>query len=280
MPLPSVPLPSPTLLNRLRLGLPACRVGLLTGLLTAVSAWGQAAAGASAEPQRAVLVELFTSEGCSSCPPADGLLRAVNGKRTADGQLIVGLSEHVTYWNQLGWRDRFSSDVFTDRQNRYAENLHLDEVYTPQMVVNGREQFVGSNGPALKAALHREANSSELDLQIISVQAEPGALTFRFRVGPLALKRAVEIVAVITDDTDRSEVTRGENAGTALEHVAVARLLAPVALVKEAGGAEKEIRLPLPSASPASVGAGHHLVLLAQEPGTGAVLGTAVQALR
>lgn len=280
MPLESLPYPLLHSLKSLLRRQSACCVGILAGLLATTPTWGQAAAAASAEPHHAVLVELFTSEGCSSCPPADGLLRAVNGKRTADGQLIVGLSEHVTYWNQLGWRDRFSSDVFTDRQNRYAEHLHLDEVYTPQMVVNGREQFVGSNGALLKAALQREANARELDLQIVSVHADPGALSFRFRVGPLTSKRPVEIIAVITDDTDRSEITRGENNGATLEHVAVARLLAPVATVRESEGGEKDGQLPLPSGGPGLVGAGHHLVLLAQEPDTGAVLGTAVQALR
>src|SRR5580704_5019708 len=93
----------------------------------------------------AVLIELFTSEGCSDCPPADELLRQVSGRQTEDGQLIVGISEHVTYWNNLGWRDPFSADQYTERQNAYRTRFGLESVYTPQMVVNGREQFVGSD---------------------------------------------------------------------------------------------------------------------------------------
>lgn len=236
-------------------------------------AWGQAGAEVVHEPHKAVLVELFTSEGCSSCPPADQLLRAVNGRQTADGQLVVGLSEHVTYWNRLGWQDRSSAEVFTARQNWYAEHLHLNEVYTPQMVVNGREQFVGSNEEALVGALHREASAATVDLQITAPVAAAGALLFHLRVGD-ARRWPLTIVALVTDDVDRSEVTRGENAGVALEHVAVARLLAPVAKVEAAG--EREIRLPLPPQFAGMVGPSHHLVVLAQDAETGAVLGTAV----
>jgi hypothetical protein len=104
-------------------------------------------------PSSVVIVELFTSEGCSSCPPADSLLRQVHLKETSVGQLIVGISEHVTYWNNLGWKDPYSSQVFTDRQNVYASRLSPEGPYTPQMVVNGREQFVGSDGGMLQHAL-------------------------------------------------------------------------------------------------------------------------------
>ena len=97
-----------------------------------------------------VLVELFTSEGCSSCPPADELLRQVQSSRShSQGQLIIGLSEHVTYWNQLGWKDPFSAEEFTVRQNEYSNRFHTEGPYTPQMVVNGREQFVGSDRAGL-----------------------------------------------------------------------------------------------------------------------------------
>ncbi|HEY1579708.1 MAG TPA: DUF1223 domain-containing protein [Terracidiphilus sp.] len=89
-------------------------------------------------PGSAVIVELFTSEGCSSCPPADAVLRQVNLKQTSAGQLIAGISEHVTYWNDLGWKDPFSAPVFTERQRIYASRLSPEGSYTPQMVLNGR----------------------------------------------------------------------------------------------------------------------------------------------
>jgi hypothetical protein len=96
----------------------------------------------NATPSSVAIVELFTSEGCSSCPPADSLLQQVNLKQTLAGQLIVGISEHVTYWNNLGWKDPYSSPVFTDRQSIYASRLSPEGSYTPQMVLNGRDQFV------------------------------------------------------------------------------------------------------------------------------------------
>jgi hypothetical protein len=107
-------------------------------------------------PSLVAIVELFTSEGCSSCPPADSLLSQINLKQTNAGQLIVGISEHVTYWNNLGWKDPYSSPLFTDRQNVYASRLSPEGSYTPQMVLNGRDQFVGSGGPALERALRDE----------------------------------------------------------------------------------------------------------------------------
>ena len=99
-----------------------------------------AAPGEAEKPASVVVVELFTSEGCSSCPPADALLREINLKQTSAGQLIVGISEHVTFWNDLGWKDPYSSPVFTDRQNVYASRLSPQGPYTPQMILNGRDQ--------------------------------------------------------------------------------------------------------------------------------------------
>src|ERR1700712_4594988 len=108
-----------------------------------------------------VLVELFTSEGCSSCPPADALLRQIDHTQTSAGQLIVGISEHVTYWNSLGWSDPFSSSTYTDRQNAYGQRFNLDSVYTPQMVVNGSDQFVGSDKASLIRAIQRQSAGQE-----------------------------------------------------------------------------------------------------------------------
>ncbi len=116
-------------------------------LLTAAQSSGSAAD----QPSPVAIVELFTSEGCSSCPPADALLRQFHLKQAPSGQLIVGISEHVTYWNSLGWKDPYSSPVFTDRQGTYASRLSPEGPYTPQMVLNGRDQFVGIDGGLLSA---------------------------------------------------------------------------------------------------------------------------------
>lgn len=219
---------------------------------------------------KAVLVELFTSEGCSSCPPADALLRELSGTQTRDGQLIVGISEHVTYWNQLGWSDPYSSQIYTQRQNAYGNHFNLDSVYTPQIVVNGNEQFVGSDRASLQRALHREHEQPEtVGLHILSANVEGGSLKLHVAATPDAAVKDAELVAVIADDADQSSVLRGENSGRTLSHVAVARSITRIARLEPA--TDETFELPLPASFTASQR--HHVVLFAQEPGNGRVLG-------
>ena len=219
----------------------------------------------------AVLIELFTSEGCSDCPPADDLLRQVSGSQTEDGQLIVGISEHVTYWNSLGWRDPFSADQYTERQNAYGTHFGLDSVYTPQMVVNGREQFVGSDRRALATALASEAQRKQIELHITSAQIAGKSITFSYSAMSLPTNDSLQLVAMIVDDMDRSSVSRGENSGRNLTHVSVARAIAPLGALHET--TQQSVSLPLPPSFLPRSGVGHHLVLFAQQNGSGAVLG-------
>jgi len=220
------------------------------------------------------VLELFTSEGCSSCPPADAMLRQVNLRRAPSGQLIVGISEHVTYWNHLGWKDPYSAELFTARQETYAERLSARGPYTPQMVLNGRAEFVGGNGIQLDHALREDALRKRATLQLLSHSLDGGALHLRFAVGGMEHK-PLEIVAVITDDADRSSVLRGENSGRTLDHVAVARVLTRVATVREDGEQSAQVALPAGIGS----GPGHHVVLFAQEPHQGAIVAATTVAL-
>lgn len=217
-----------------------------------------------------VLVELFTSEGCSSCPPADALLRQVNGTRTGAGQLIVGISEHVTYWNNLGWSDPFSSDIFTTRQSSYSDHFQLGSVYTPQMVINGAQQIVGSDKNSLERALQHENSRSQTPLHILSATIVNGTLNITFSIGDTNGKE-VDIMAVLSDDLDRSNVLHGENSGRTLAHVAVARSLTRIATVHAA--TEKTVQVSLPASFDLQKG-GHHLILFAQAASLGPVLGT------
>jgi hypothetical protein len=223
---------------------------------------------AEGSPASVAVVELFTSEACSSCPPADALLRQINLKRTGAGQLIVGISEHVTYWNSLEWKDPFSSLTFTDRQSAYASRLSPEGSYTPQMVLNGREQFIGSDAGALEKALRNDARRPHSVLTILS----SSGVDVKFSLAG-ETSRPLDVFAVLTDDADQSNVLGGENGGRFLRHVAVARSLTRVAVVQ--GDGEHSVRIVLPEGFQPGIGSGHHLILLAQEQHLGAIVGAA-----
>jgi hypothetical protein len=222
----------------------------------------------SEAPESVAIVELFTSEACSSCPPADALLRQINLKRASAGQLVVGISEHVTYWDGLGWKDPFSSRTFTDRQSAYASRLSPEGSYTPQMVLNGREQFVGSDAGALEQALSDDARRPHLVLGILS----SSRMDVKFSLAGETSK-PLDIFAVLTDDADQSKVLGGENGGRLLQHVAVARSLTRVAMVR--GDGEQSAHIVLPEGFRPNSSSGHHLILLAQEQHLGAIVGAA-----
>ena len=230
----------------------------------------------SAAPSSVAIIELFTSEGCSSCPPADSLLRQINLKQTDAGQLIVGISEHVTYWNDLGWKDPYSSPTFTERQGVYASRLSSEGSYTPQMVLNGRDQFVGSDGFALERGLRDDTRKEHVALRIVSSTNSSDGVDVRFSMAGKPSK-PLDIIAVLADDTDRSNVLRGENSGRQLQHVSVARSLTRVATFRDDG--EQSVHVSLPVGFSGNGAAGHHLILFAQEPHQGAILGAATMPL-
>ncbi len=240
------------------------RIGIAAGIVLTLMA-------ASAPAQKAVLIELFTSEGCSSCPPADALLRQVNGTQTSGGLLMVGISEHVTYWNSLGWSDPYSSPAYTERQNAYSQRFHLEGVYTPQMVINGAEQIVGSDRAALLRVVQQEEEQRpRMSLRILSSSIAGNTLTVNYSASGDLPAHGADLIAVLADDSDRSNVLHGENSGHTLAHVAVARSISRVAKLQAAG--EQTVQIPIPASFQASQG--HHLILFAQTPGNGRVLGT------
>jgi len=117
-------------------------------------------------PKVPVLVELFTSEGCSSCPPADKLLARLQRQQPAAGALIIPLSEHVDYWDGASWRDPFSSPAFTARQGAYVRALRAQDTYTPEMVVDGQAEFVGSDEDAALNSISAAAEVRKAKVEV------------------------------------------------------------------------------------------------------------------
>jgi hypothetical protein len=194
----------------------------------------------------AVVAELFTSEGCSSCPPADALLAQMDGKIYA-GALLIVLSEHVDYWNHDGWHDPFSSEQWTQRQNDYNQRFHLDSVYTPQMVIDGAQQVNGSSGPQIAHALEAAAaQPGKLQIIIADASWDSDVLHANVSVSDLSPQTAkgITLYVVLADDEDTSNVAKGENSGRTLKHVAVVRILQKISSLHGPYSGPIEIKLP------------------------------------
>jgi len=175
-----------------------------------------------------VLVELFTSEGCSSCPPADTLLSRMAAEQPVPGAEIVPLAFHVDYWDDLGWRDRFASAQHTFRQNLYARWQPSWRVYTPQAVVDGARELVGSDWNAARTAIATSAAAPKLAVSVDL--APPGTdaarVPLRVAVTPSAGQAGkADVMLAVAEDGLVSEVKRGENANLRLAHGAVVRTL-------------------------------------------------------
>lgn len=208
-----------------------------------VAAFGGGGSGVK-EPEGFALVELFTSEGCSSCPPADGVLSRVGREASAGGAgpRVYALAFHVDYWDNLGWKDRFSSREFTDRQRGYGKHFRLRSIYTPQMVVNGGEEFVGSDETRARDAVRDAlARPAAVRVEATAVAGENGAVRVAVRAaGAPADGKAWVAVA---ENGLVTRVERGENGGRELRHDHVVRGFASAA-VGAKGEAEVVVMLP------------------------------------
>jgi hypothetical protein len=226
--------------------------------------------------QRAVLLELFTSEGCSSCPPADDLLRKIDGKHIGEGVLIVGVSEHVNYWDHDGWKDPFDSSSITDRQNDYGQRFHLASVYTPQIVVNGEVQVSGNDRPALLQAIQKMETEQGGTVKIISAKIDGNAIQADVSFAGDVPKHGADVFAVVAQDETTEHVTAGENKGRTLVNASVARTLVKAAKIHEAG--KTTVHIPLPNDLQTTPDRRRHLIVWVQEPNAGPVLGVDTQA--
>jgi len=222
-------------------------------------------------PRVPVLVELFTSEGCSDCPPADALLEKLDRTQPVPGAEVIVLSEHVDYWNDLGWRDPYSSHEYSERQEAFARQFGLGSVYTPQMVVDGTFQVVGSDERRAIQAIRDAVEAPKIPVALSSMHFEEGAVGVHIGVSsaPLASSgQSINVFLAIADESDESHVSHGENAG---------RSLKLVGRVDGDGGFAKDVRIARNSTDSRMM----RLVAFLEEAATGRILGvTAAQPSR
>jgi hypothetical protein len=190
------------------------------------------------------VVELFTSEGCSSCPPADDVLGELVARQSIAGVNVIGLGEHVDYWDRLGWRDPFSAASFTARQSEYETRI-----FTPQMVVDGIFQAIGSDRAAVRHAISEAAGLPKAKMSMLVLAQSPTELQVQVQVEvPSDVPRhdTADVIVGLVENGLATKVHRGENSGRTLKHSAVARTLMAVGgLDRSDHKLEKTASLPM-----------------------------------
>jgi hypothetical protein len=220
-----------------------------------------------------VLVELFTSEGCSSCPPADALLARLQHDQPVPSANILVLEEHVDYWDSLGWHDRFSSHQLTVRQADYVQRLHLDDSYTPQMIVDGTAQFTGNDSAHALRAITQAAQTAKLPISLAIISTDHNHLAATASVAPASrtLPNA-DVYAALIQSSASTQVLSGENGGHTLRHVSIVRQMKRVGSLSNASTAPLTLSLDIPTdTTPADL----RLVVFLQRQSDGAILGAA-----
>lgn len=186
-----------------------------------------------------VVIELFTSQGCSSCPSADKNLSEILQQAKKEGREVYGLSFHVDYWNNIGWKDPYSSKEFTARQRKYGDDLNLGSIYTPQMIVNGKDEFVGSNkNESLKAVEAALKQKPVYQILIKDMQVKNGVLNFQYALDKRPNGEIINM-AIVERDLE-NYVPRGENSGRKLHHDNVVRSFTTNPLKQE-----QSVQLPI-----------------------------------
>lgn len=219
-----------------------------------------------------ILVELFTSEGCSSCPPADALLEKLDRDQPVNGPQLIVLSEHVDYWDDIGWRDPYSSHELSERQSAYAAQFGQGSVYTPQMVVDGRYEFVGSDERRATQAIRDAAKAMKSAVSISFSVRDEKTITLHIEAGPLppsGTARSANVFLAIADNSDKSQVGGGENAGRTLTHVAVLRNLNRIGAVDTTAGFSRDMKIDLDARHQRNA----RILVIVQEASAGRVWG-------
>ena len=220
-----------------------------------------------------VLVELFTSEGCSSCPPADRFIEYLDTQPIAGLTLIV-LSEHVDYWNRQGWKDPFSSRDISERQYAYGQKFRLKDVYTPQFVVDGAKE-VNANADEIRAVLKEASQLKKVTLELNLAQRDPQRVKVHLeadlRKGD-SKQEALDIYLAIALDHAQTVVTAGENAKKTLSHTAVVRKITLIGRVRSGELLSRDIDLKTNEFGNSAL----RIVAFLQEQGSGRIHGAAM----
>lgn len=207
---------------------------------------GSATAQNSKEPHGFAVVELFTSQGCGKSPAAENVIKQITDKADAEGKQVISLAYHVDYWNKYGWNDPYSAMRYTRRQSNYVSATSSDEVFTPQVFVNGAGGFVGSDKTKLNAEINKALKSSPK--QTIALTHVSAVVNDTMTVGYAASKadRNSSLVIVISENKTSTRITKGENIGKTLEQENVVRLLQifPINIAKG------EIKFPVKKLKP------------------------------
>jgi hypothetical protein len=217
-------------------------------------------------------VELFTSEGCSSCPPADDFVRKLDELQPIpDAQLIV-LSEHVDYWDHEGWKDPYSSSAFTDRQAAYERSLGVSAPYTPQLIVDGTSEIHLADPQQVEKMLQKEAATPKISVRLESVRIDsgnPGLLRAHVTAGEGGSSKGDVYLAVALNQAD-SHVLRGENGGRHLVHTAVVMDLVKIGKLEKGQIFAQDAQVNLkPGIDPLNL----RVIAFVQSPGQGKLLG-------
>ncbi len=234
-----------------------------------------AATNASTPAAHPVLIELFTSEGCSSCPPADLFLQKLDALQPVPGAQLIVLSEHVTYWDHDGWKDPNSSSSLTDRQTSYVSAHRLPPPATPQLIVDGTEELRLGDPQQIKAVLEKAAATPKVPVRIGEVTvdaANPGVLRAHIETDVNSEKHGGDVFVAIALDHVESQVLKGENGGKHLVHVAVVQQITKVGKLPKGKTFNQDVQLKLaPGTDPKNI----RVVAFVQESGPGDVLGAA-----
>jgi hypothetical protein len=247
----------------------------LSGVSAALGQAGEKTPAASSDQAQGnpVLVELFTSEGCSSCPPADEFVRKLDQQQPLPNVQLIVLSEHVDYWDHQGWKDPYSSSAITDRQVAYERALGLSEPYTPQLIIDGAGEIRLADQQQMERAFQKEATAPKIPVRLEGVSANSGLLRAHVSADAGSGNEKANVYLAVALNHADSQVLHGENGGRHLVHAAVVTQLIEIGKLEKGQKFAKDVQVKLkPGIDPLNL----RVIAFVQAPGPGKLLGAAL----